>query len=218
MEVNKKTLGSRIAECRKNLGMTQDDLARPLNVQRQVISYYENGTRMPNIDDLATMADLFNTTTDYLLGLTDVKSSDTEIINISKYTGLSEKAISTLHHYIDLFGYMESINFLIEYSGSTFQLSEETDDFEVPVLLSKLKDYLTISPKDEKVFNIAESGELLDSKDEKLWEVLTVAEIDTGTLIEQILLNSFVDELKYAKKHFATQRRVKSNANNNETE
>lgn len=124
MEVNKKTLGSRIAERRKNLGLTQDDLARPLNVQRQVISYYENGTRMPNIDDLATMADLFNTTTDYLLGLTDTKSPDTKVKDICEYTGLNEEAVERLHRYIketnpDIFGrpkkikYLDFINFLV---------------------------------------------------------------------------------------------------------
>ena len=99
MEINRKLLGERIAEGRKKSEMTQNDLAKLLNVQRQVISYYEKGTRTPNIDDLATMSQLFNTTTDYLLGLTDVESTDIEIRNISDYTGLNEKALTLAHHF-----------------------------------------------------------------------------------------------------------------------
>lgn len=99
MQVNREKLKERIRECRKKAGLTQEELAERLHVKRQIISYYESveSERTPNIDILATMADLFKTTTDYLLGLTDVESPNTKIKDICEYTGLSEQAVETLH-------------------------------------------------------------------------------------------------------------------------
>ena len=63
-----------------------------------MISYFENGSRTPNIDDLIKLAEIFGTSTDYLLGLTDAQSTDLEVKYICDYTGLSEAAVSELHN------------------------------------------------------------------------------------------------------------------------
>lgn len=101
MQVNREKLKERIRECRKKAELTQEELADRLHVKRQIISYYESldSERTPNIDILATMADLFKTTTDYLLGLTDVASRDVELRKISDYTGLNENALSLAHYF-----------------------------------------------------------------------------------------------------------------------
>lgn len=91
-------LGERLKSARVKAGQTQEDIAKLLRVQRQVISYFENGSRTPNIDDLITLAKIFGTSTDYLLGLTDAQSTDLEVKHICDYTGLSEKAVSELHN------------------------------------------------------------------------------------------------------------------------
>ena len=90
-------LGERLKSARVKAGQTQEDIAKLLRVQRQVISYFENGSRTPNIDDLIKLAEIFGTSTDYLLGLTDAQSTDLEVKYICDYTGLSEKAVSELH-------------------------------------------------------------------------------------------------------------------------
>lgn len=100
--VNKKQLGDRIRELRTAAGHTQDDLAELLDQKRQVVSYYENGTRMPNIEQIMTIAKEYNTTTDYLLGLTEtateLKTEDSKALRICcDYTGLSEKSIECLY-------------------------------------------------------------------------------------------------------------------------
>lgn len=91
-------LGERLKSARVKAGQTQEDIAKLLRVQRQVISYFENGSRTPNIDDLIKLAEIFGTSTDYLLGLTDAQSTDLEVKYICDYTGLSEKAVSELHN------------------------------------------------------------------------------------------------------------------------
>lgn len=92
-----KTLGQRLYECREKTGMKQVDVARALNVQRQQISYYENDSRQPDLDRLKELARLYNVSTDYLLGITDVASTDADLKAVCEYVGLSERSVDILH-------------------------------------------------------------------------------------------------------------------------
>ena len=63
----------RIAECRKLLGLSQEELAAKLNISQKSISKYERGDRRPTYETLVAMANLFDVSVDYLLGRTDDK-------------------------------------------------------------------------------------------------------------------------------------------------
>ena len=62
------TLGKRIMQHRKSLGLTQDQLAERLGVTAQAVSKWENDQSCPDISMLPKLAALFGTTTDALLG------------------------------------------------------------------------------------------------------------------------------------------------------
>ena len=62
---------SRIKEIREDKDLTQSDIAKILNVSQVAYSYYELGKRQLPIDLLIKLAKFYNTSTDYLLGLTD---------------------------------------------------------------------------------------------------------------------------------------------------
>ena len=62
-------LGNRIQELRKAMNMSQVDLAKVLNVTKQSVSNWENSNIQPSIDMLIRLAEYFNVSTDYLLGL-----------------------------------------------------------------------------------------------------------------------------------------------------
>ncbi|MCI1777151.1 helix-turn-helix transcriptional regulator [Paenibacillus lactis] len=81
-------MGSRIKELRLQKGMTQDELAEKLGVNRANISNYERGqiTNIPS-DKLDIMADLFDTNVDYIMGRSDVRDKE----NGKKYYELTEK-------------------------------------------------------------------------------------------------------------------------------
>lgn len=64
-----------IAELRKEADLTQSELATRLDISQQAISKYEKEERDPDIDVLIRIAKFFNVSTDYLLGLSDIKSS-----------------------------------------------------------------------------------------------------------------------------------------------
>lgn len=66
------TIGSRIAQKRKELGLTQEALAAQLGISSQAVSKWENDISAPDISLLPALAKALNCTTDELLtGKTD---------------------------------------------------------------------------------------------------------------------------------------------------
>ncbi len=63
-----QTLGKRIVENRKRLGLTQDQLAERLGVTPQAVSKWENDQSCPDITMLPKLAEIFGISTDALLG------------------------------------------------------------------------------------------------------------------------------------------------------
>ena len=59
-------LGSRIAELRKHIGMSQNQLALLLHISPSTVGMYEQGRREPGLDTLVALARIFHTSTDYL--------------------------------------------------------------------------------------------------------------------------------------------------------
>ena len=49
-------IGSRIAELRKRAGLTQEQLAEKLFVSRELVSKWEQGTRLPDYDEAGKIA------------------------------------------------------------------------------------------------------------------------------------------------------------------
>ncbi len=62
-----QSLGRRIAELRKNKGMTQEELAEQMGVSPQAVSKWENDQTCPDITLLPKLAALFGTSVDVLL-------------------------------------------------------------------------------------------------------------------------------------------------------
>lgn len=63
----------RIRDLREDSDLLQIDLANYLNCSQVCYSHYENGKRDIPTDVLLKLADYYQTSTDYLLGRTNVK-------------------------------------------------------------------------------------------------------------------------------------------------
>ena len=63
-----QSLGKRISQYRKSKGLTQDKLAEQLGVTAQAVSKWENDQSCPDITMLPKLAEIFDITTDELLG------------------------------------------------------------------------------------------------------------------------------------------------------
>jgi transcriptional regulator with XRE-family HTH domain len=61
----------RLIGCRKAAGLSSTGLAARIGVTTSAVSKLENRVNRPDLDTLIRLADLFDTTTDYLLGRTD---------------------------------------------------------------------------------------------------------------------------------------------------
>ncbi|MCY9674577.1 helix-turn-helix transcriptional regulator [Bacillus safensis] len=84
-------LGKRITSLRKQAGLTQEELAKKLNVTRSALSQYELGSRDPNYDLLIKIANFFDVSTDYLLTGKEHNSS------VTPYKGdLMDQALKVL--------------------------------------------------------------------------------------------------------------------------
>jgi len=61
----------RLKYMRNQMSLTQKDIAIKLNIQRVTYSHYETGRSQPSIDTLIILADIFNCSIDYLVGISD---------------------------------------------------------------------------------------------------------------------------------------------------
>ncbi len=61
----------RLKNLRKEQGLTMKQLGKLVGVSESTVSLYENEKRQPDYTTLQKFADIFNVTTDYLLGRTD---------------------------------------------------------------------------------------------------------------------------------------------------
>lgn len=61
-------VGYRLRQLRKEKRMSQEDLGKKLNVSKVSISGYETGNRIPSLDIFIKLLDIFDVSSDYLLG------------------------------------------------------------------------------------------------------------------------------------------------------
>ena len=73
-------------------GVTRTELARELNISRQAVSQYADGTGQPNIDKLKTIASFFSVSSDYLIGLSDYERIETKELTAEDMGILDEAA------------------------------------------------------------------------------------------------------------------------------
>lgn len=69
--MEKRFRSERLKECRIKRGIQQDEMARLLKTNTSTMSRIENGKKQPDPEMIIMMAELFNVSTDYLLGLVE---------------------------------------------------------------------------------------------------------------------------------------------------
>ncbi len=97
-------IGKRIKDMRLEKGMSQQELGDLIGVTKVSICGYENGTRTPSLDTFCILADIFETTTDYLLGreIPVVSDDGNEVIGVVSRDDIN--IINEIKHYPNLYG------------------------------------------------------------------------------------------------------------------
>ena len=68
-----KVFGERLKDLRVKRNLTQDEFGLIFDppLAQSTVGTYERGVRQPSLENLVVIANYFNVTTDYLLGITD---------------------------------------------------------------------------------------------------------------------------------------------------
>ncbi|WP_440896765.1 helix-turn-helix domain-containing protein [Amphibacillus sp. Q70] len=73
----------RIYQLRKELGVTQEEIATKLKVSRQTISNWESGAAQPTIDKAIELANLYDVSMDELIGIDKKKTKEPSAVLLS---------------------------------------------------------------------------------------------------------------------------------------
>lgn len=90
-------LCERIHSLRLNSNMTQKELSELINVSVVSVGGWENGTRKPSAEAIISLSQVFNVTTDYLLGVMVEPEKDSFLLSQSEKTLLSNYRILDKH-------------------------------------------------------------------------------------------------------------------------
>lgn len=90
------TLGQRIKELRQQKHISQEKLGNILHVSKVSISGYENDTREPSAESIRAIANYFNVTTDYLLGVhqTPIWANDKDRNDLAAFLSQNEGSMT----------------------------------------------------------------------------------------------------------------------------
>jgi len=79
-----ESIGNNIKRIRKQLGLTQEELAMHVGVTPQAVSRWENGTGMPDISLVVPLAKTLRVSTDSLFGINEEKYDSQIYINLKR--------------------------------------------------------------------------------------------------------------------------------------
>ncbi len=91
MGVNLKPIGSRICQKRKELSLTQKDLANLINTSNNHLSNIETGKSAPSFATFLEICEVLHTNPDYFIAGTIYSDLDEEIIEQIKHCSVEDK-------------------------------------------------------------------------------------------------------------------------------
>lgn len=91
-----KKIGYRINTLLGEKDIRQKDLAAYLGIPDNTVSYFVSGKRMPNTEQIVKIAQFFDVSADYILGISEAATTDRDLRFVCDYTGLSEAAVDMI--------------------------------------------------------------------------------------------------------------------------
>jgi len=96
------SFGRRLKELREEKNLSQIELSKNLNISNSALSLYESDRRTPDFETLKRIALFFDVSTDYLLGLTDIRKYDLKNGSRILYLpNLPEEAVKLLEEHAE---------------------------------------------------------------------------------------------------------------------
>lgn len=98
-------IGEKIKNKRKELNLTQEYLAKELNISRQAVSKWEKGLSEPSMDNLLKLSEIFGVDIDYFKKDSDLEDSKSQASRI--FWDILYAAIGLIFYFIYYFGIVE---------------------------------------------------------------------------------------------------------------
>jgi transcriptional regulator with XRE-family HTH domain len=96
-------LAGKITELRKQKGWSQSELAKNLEVSREIVGRYERNDAVPSIEIAKRMADVFEVSLDYLVGSTEQEVDKATLIRLQEINRLSDENKKLVYTFLDSF-------------------------------------------------------------------------------------------------------------------
>lgn len=95
------SLPNKIINLRESKDWSQAELARRLDVNKSVMNRIESGERKVSSDELKKLSDIFDVSTDYLLGRTEDKEKSPNLVAAHLDDDLTEEQLDEVKNFID---------------------------------------------------------------------------------------------------------------------
>ncbi len=153
---------NRINQLRKEINITQEELAKKLNLSKGIISLYENGTRKPSLDVAISMANIFDCSIDYLLGLTSHKYPKEDLENeLYQFNLTEEEYYDAINCFMNDSQQIQSLALILVFSPNSNNEDLTRERKILATIMSYVFDFL---PNDLKMPN---DKETLTNKDKR---------------------------------------------------
>ena len=181
-EENKKALfPSQLRDLRKEKGISQETLARDLGVSKSTIGLYETGDTLPDAKTLYDLAEYFDVSADWLIGLSNVRNKNIDLQKVCKFTGLSENTILKIKEWNNPFEVSTIIDYFVQSYVSDAIMESLVDLCHICIASNnerkKVINRGEIKEKVEEFSGILEIEELLGKYSEKTGREYFIADI-----------------------------------------
>ena len=191
-------------------GLARQAIADEMGCDVSTVTKHYNGTRNLTIDFIAMYARYFNVSSDYLLGLSEVRTVSPDTAMICRVTGLDDKAVRTLSEINEPTSFesrkeiIKTLNYLI----GELNYREQENGFSCngQSVLLRLAEYLKSSRNEEaQVVHVLSNGMIFDdiAKAEKVIPHggnISIKTMLAHEILDNYMLSALTDAVRNAKK------------------
>ena len=184
-------------------------IADEMGCDVSTVTKHYNGTRNLTIDFIAMYARYFNVSSDYLLGLSEVRTVSPDTAMICRVTGLDDKAVRTLGEINEptSFESPKKIIKTLSYLIGELNYREQENGFSCngQSVLLRLSEYLMNRGEEAQVVHVLSNGMIFDdiAKAEKVIPRdgnISIKTMLAHEILDNYMLSALTDAVRYAKK------------------
>ena len=184
-------------------------IADEMGCDVSTVTKHYNGTRNLTIDFIVMYARYFNVSSDYLLGLSEVRTVSPDTAMICRVTGLDDKAVRTLSEINEPTSFespkeiIKTLNYLI----GELNYREQENGFSCngQSVLLRLSEYLMNRGEEAQVVHVLSNGMIFDdiAKAEKVIPRdgnISIKTMLAHEILDNYMLSALTDAVRNAKK------------------